>query len=243
VKVGRSSRREARSLGAGFELGSCQSLFPPPRLGPEGACPGSAAVSMRVVAPATRHAEFRSFQVTAVVRLQHLLHLAANVRPNVNAPPFQRATKRLRHGSAQQSVHVQFGNAARQSLCRKRPDDHFPAVRGSATPAAHHEQSRCRVKHRRHMFLPDRDGDSHARTRASNVPAGYACITLLRFCFSPLRLRQETLQNTWRNAIKLSRPSGEMPATVSHREGGSTSWQNATAGDHERGEMQRFRLG
>ena len=87
--------------------------------------PATATSAVRMLSPTTRHAEFIPPELAAVEGAQDRLHLAAEMRFDPHAAPFQRPQQRFGERGAEQHVHAQFRHAPRQPFRRQRTKDEF----------------------------------------------------------------------------------------------------------------------
>ena len=133
--------------------------------------PASAAFAVQMLSPTTRHAEFIPPELAAVEGAQDRFHLAAEMRFDPHAAPFQRPQQRFGQCGAEQHIHAQFRHAARQSFRRQWAKDEFTPRHFLPAPAGDQKQPRRRVEHRRNAFLQNGNGNQHTCRSAMNVPA------------------------------------------------------------------------
>ena len=132
--------------------------------------PMMAAFAVRMLAPAAWHAKFIPPELAAVEGAQNRFHLAAEMRFDPHAEPFQRPQQRFRERGAEQHVHAQFRHAPRQPFQRQRTQDKFAPRHFLPAPAGDQEQTRRRIEHRRNAFLRDGNGNQHACRSAGFMP-------------------------------------------------------------------------
>jgi len=123
--------------------------------------PATATSAERMLSPTTWHAEFMPPELTAVEGAQDRLHLAAQVRPDPYAAPFQRPQQRFGQCGAEQHVHAQFRHALCQLFWWQRTEDKFLSFHFLSASAGDQKQTHRRVEHRRNAFLQNGNSNQH----------------------------------------------------------------------------------
>ncbi len=130
----------------------------------------TATSAVRMLSLTTRHAEFIPPELAAVEGAQDRFHLAAEMRFDPHAAPFQSPQQRFGQGGAEQHVHAQFRHAPRQVFQRQWAKDEFTPRHFLPAPAGNQKQPRRRVEHRRNAFLQNGNGNQHACRSAGFMP-------------------------------------------------------------------------
>ena len=133
--------------------------------------PASATSAERMLSPTTWHAKFIPPKLATVEGAQDRLHLAAEMRFDPHAAPFQRPQQRFGQRGAEQHVHAQFRHAPRQVFQRQWAKDEFTPRHFLPASAGDQKQPRRRVEHRRNAFLQNGNGNQHACRSAGFMPA------------------------------------------------------------------------
>lgn len=87
--------------------------------------------------------------------------ISGHVAFHPNSSHYQCTQQGPGHCSAQQGVHAQLGHTASEVRRRHWADDDFLSRDFPATMARDQQQPRRRVQHRRHLVLPNGNGDCH----------------------------------------------------------------------------------
>ena len=133
--------------------------------------PASATSAERMLSPTTWHAKFIPPELAAVEGVQNRLDLAAKMRFDPHAAPFQCPEQRFGQGGAEQHIHAQFRHAPRQAFRCQRAENELAPRHFLPAPAGNQKQPRRRVEHRRNAFLQNGNGNQHTCRSAMNVPA------------------------------------------------------------------------
>jgi len=177
--------------------------------------PATATAAMRMLSPATRHAEFIPPEPATAEGAQDQFHLSAEMRFDPYAPPFQRLEQRFGHRGAEQHVDLQLRHTPRQFFRRQQAENEFLSFHFLPASAGHQKQSRRRVEHRRDALLRDGNGNRHVSRNAMSVPVS-----------ENGRIRLLWLQIA---ALRLSRfPTGHPESVAGCHDDTSTAWRNAT---------------
>ena len=131
----------------------------------------TAVFAVRMLSPAARHAEFIPLEMAAVEGAQDRLHLAAEMRFDPHAAPFQSPQQLFGQCGAEQHIHAQFRYAPRQSFRRKRTKNKFAPRHFLPAPVGNQKQPRRSVEHRRNAFLQNGNGNQHTYRSAGFMPA------------------------------------------------------------------------
>ena len=122
-------------------------------------------LTMHVLSPAARHAEFVPRQAAAAEGVQYGFCFATEMGAHPDALFAQRALQGFGQRGAEDNVHAQFRDAAGERFGFKRAEQHLASLRIHSAPPRNDKQSRRRVKHRRHALLPDGNGHGHRSTQ------------------------------------------------------------------------------
>jgi hypothetical protein len=122
----------------------------------------------KIVFRTARHSEFLASQALFAEGSEHTFHLAAQIGQDTHAGTLQITAERLRNGATDHHIDVQLGQASGKDMRRKRSQQNLTAL-NLLPPAAHdYQQPSCGVEHRRHPFLPNRDGNRHIRPKGKS---------------------------------------------------------------------------
>ena len=93
--------------------------------------------AMQMLSPTTWHAKFIPPKLATVEGAQDRFHLAAEMRFDPHAAPFQSPQQRFGERGAEQHVHAQFRHAPRQAFRRQRTEDKFLSFHFLPAPAGY----------------------------------------------------------------------------------------------------------